>query len=130
LESEARRQELSDVVLSAVAVAAGVSRDKSALDLIPFLLPKASNSLQLGTLLRRHPLVSRDAKHIFCSEKREAVQAAEHCLKVNMDLSNFVRMLYADVLALGLREAKCYACISEPSNQERNQPSDGMASFE
>lgn len=119
LKSEAQGEEPSEVELSTVSVAAGISRDKSALDLIPFLLPKASNSLQLETLLKRRPLVSRDAKHIFCSEKRQAVQAAENYLKVNTDLSDFVRMLYTDILV----------CISESEKQERYQPSDGMASF-
>lgn len=98
LESEAQREEPSEVVLSTVSVAAGISRDKSALDLIAFLLPKASNSLELATLLRRHPLVSRDPKHVFFSEKREVVQAVENYLKVSMDFSDFVRMLYTDVL--------------------------------
>jgi len=84
LESEAQAGQPSEVVLSTVSVAAGISRDKSALDLIPFLLPKASNSLQLQALLRKHPFVLRDAGHIFCSEKREAAQAAENYLKVSI----------------------------------------------
>ena len=80
LESEAQAGQPSEVVLSTVSVAAGISRDKSALDLIPLLISKASNSLQFGMLLRRHPFVFQDGKHIFCSEKREAAQAAENYL--------------------------------------------------
>ena len=99
LESEAQAGQPSEVVLSTVSVAAGISRDKSALDLISSLLPKASNILQLETLLKKHPFVLRDAKHIFCSEKREAAQAAENYLKVSMDLSDSVEMLSTDVFS-------------------------------
>ena len=93
LESEAEAGQPSEVVLSTVSVAAGISRDKSALDLIPLLISKASNSVLFETLLRRNPFVLRDGKHIFCSEKREAAQAAENYLKVSMDRSDLVKML-------------------------------------
>jgi len=104
LESEAQVGQPSKVVLSTVSVAAGISRDKSALDLIPLLLPKASNGLQLETLLKKHPFVLWDSKHIFCSEKRKAAQAVENYFKVSMDLSDLVEMLSTDVLSLQVYE--------------------------
>ena len=85
LESEAQAEQPSEIVLSTVSVAAGISRDKSALDLIPLLTSKASNSLEFETLLRRNPFVHRDDNHIFYSEKQKAAQAAKYYLKERMD---------------------------------------------
>ena len=126
MESEAQAGQPSEVVLSTIsAIAAGISRDKSALDLIPLLIPKASNSLQLETLLRMHPFIFQDTKHIFYSEKREAAQAADNYLKVNMDLLYFIiKMLFPDLFSVGLRKAECYPCISESWRKERNDPND------
>ena len=122
LESEAQAEQPFEVVLSTVSVAAGISRDKSALDLIPLLLPKASNSLQLETLLRKHPFVIRDVKHIFCSEKREAAQAAENYFKVSMDLSDLVEMLSTDAFSLKVYE-KLNAILASQRLQSEKETS-------
>jgi len=119
LESEAQAGQSFEVVLSTVSVATGISRDKSALDLIPLLLAKASNSLELEAFLRKHPFILQDTKHIFCSEKREAAQAVHNYFKVSLDLSDFVKMLSADVFSLEVYEKLNAILVSQSLQSEK-----------